>query len=89
MLSDAEVIKATVEALEHVPAVAGSEFVLRISHTRLLDAVLAACNVDPARRPIVLRYLHDLPKVRRRSGGTRSSCACSHGLVLACSRLDF
>jgi len=84
MLSDAEVIKATVEALELVPAVAESEFVLRISHVRLLDAVLTACNVDPARRPIMLRYLHDLPKVR--SEGNKIIMGCLH-VMTVCSRM--
>ena len=63
MVSDAEVIKAAMDALELLRPATDAAYVVHIGHARLLDAILAECHVEPIHRRDVLHYLGQFSKV--------------------------
>jgi len=66
VLSDAEVIKVASDVLDQLPAAKEAGFRVRIGHTRLIEAFLGLCHVDPGHHADFAHYLHELPKVRAR-----------------------
>ena len=52
-LREAEVIKVVDEVIDAFPSMASIQMCYHINHSRLLDAILVFCEIDPAKRNLV------------------------------------